>query len=57
MVKVSIRTLMLATLGFAMLFAIFTRGAPSANAFHTIIVLAFAVPGASWGYDLFVNRR
>ena len=51
MAKVSIRTLMLITLGIAMLIAIFTRGASSANAFHTILVLAFAIPGASWGYD------
>ena len=42
---------MLITLGIAMLFMIFTRGASSANAFHTILVLAFAIPGASWGYD------
>jgi len=42
---------MLITLGIAMLITIFTRGASSANAFHTILVLAFAIPGASWGYD------
>ena len=51
MVKISIRTLMLVTLGVAMLFTIFTNGASSANMFHTILVLAFAIPGASWGYD------
>ena len=51
MAKISIRTLMLITLGVAMLIAIFTRGASSDNAFHTILVLAFAIPGASWGYD------
>ena len=51
MAKISIRTLMLITLGVAMLIAIFTGGASSANMFHTILVLAFAIPGASWGYD------
>ena len=48
---ISIRTLMLATLGVGLLTMLFTRGASSANAFHTILVLAFAIPGASWGYD------
>ena len=42
---------MLMTLGAAMLITIFTSGASSANMFHTILVLAFAIPGASWGYD------
>ena len=51
MKKVSIRTLLLLMLGVAMLISIFTKGASSANAFHTILVLAFAIPGASWGYD------
>lgn len=51
MIKLSIRTLMLVTLGIALLITIFTNGAPSANIFHTVLVLAFAIPGASWGYD------
>ena len=51
MAKISIRTLMLITLGIAMLITIFTRGAPSADIFHAVLVLAFAIPGASWGYD------
>jgi len=51
MANISIRTLMLITLGVALLIALFTRGASSANLFHTILVLAFAIPGASWGYD------
>ena len=51
MAKISIRTLMLITLGLAMLITIFTGGASSANMFHTVLVLAFAIPGASWGYD------
>ena len=57
MYKLSIRTLMLVTLGFAMLITIFTRGASSANMFHLILVLAFAIPGASWGYDQNQNSR
>jgi len=51
MIKLSIRTLMLVMLGIALLITIFTNGAPSANIFHTVLVLAFAIPGASWGYD------
>jgi len=51
MMKLSIRTLMLVMLGIALLITIFTNGAPSANIFHTVLVLAFAIPGASWGYD------
>ena len=51
MAKISIRTLMLITLGAAILFTIFTQGASSVNMFHTLLVLAFAIPGASWGYD------
>lgn len=51
MANVSIRTLMLITLGIALLTTLFTRGASSASLFHTVLVLAFAIPGASWGYD------
>lgn len=51
MSKISIRTLMLITLGVGLLITLFTRGAPSADAFHAVLVLAFAIPGASWGYD------
>jgi len=51
MAKISIRTMMLITFGVGLLAVLFTRGAPSANIFHTILVLAFAIPGASWGYD------
>ena len=51
MAKISIRTMMLVTFGVGLLAVLFTRGAPSVDAFHTILVLAFAIPGASWGYD------
>ena len=44
MKKLSIRTLLLLTMGAGMLITIFTRGASSANMFHTILVLAFAIP-------------
>ena len=49
--NISIRTMMLVTFGVGLLAVLFTRGAPSVDAFHTILVLAFAIPGASWGYD------
>ncbi len=52
MKKLSIRTLLLLTFGCGVLLSIFTYGASSANMFHTLLVLAFAVPGASWGYDI-----
>ncbi|MEM8680940.1 MAG: hypothetical protein AAGF97_16465 [Planctomycetota bacterium] len=51
MATISLRTLLLITLGIAMLVMIFSRGAASASVFHTVLVLAFAIPGASWGYD------
>ena len=53
----SIRTLMLMTFGIAMLISIFNFGAVSANMFHTQLVLAFAIPGASIGYDICGNSR
>jgi len=55
--KLSIRSLLLTTLGIAMLFRIFNFGASSVNMFHTQLVLAFAIPGASLGYDQFGNSR
>jgi len=51
-IRLSIRTLLLATLGCAMIVAIFRFGASSANSFHVQLVLGFAIPGASLGYDL-----
>lgn len=57
MKNISIRTLLLLTLGFGILFSIFNFGAQSANAFHTLLVLAFAIPGASWGYDVSPSSR
>ena len=53
----SLRTLMLAVTGCAMLCGLFTCGAASAVMAHSVIVLAFAIPGASYGYDLGGNSR
>lgn len=57
MKKLSIRTMLLLTLGAGMLLSIFTYGATSANMFHSLLVLAFAIPGASWGYDITKSSR
>lgn len=57
MKKLSIRTMLLLTLGFGILFSIFTYGSTSANMFHSLLVLAFAIPGASWGYDVTRSSR
>lgn len=55
--KLSIRTLLLVTLGVGILLSIFTYGSTSANMFHSLLVLAFAIPGASWGYDMTRTSR
>ncbi len=47
----SIRSLMLITLGLALFLSICTQGAASENLFHLILVLSFAIPGGSLGYD------
>ena len=47
--------MMLVTFGVGLLAVLFTRGAPSVDAFHTILVLAFAIPGASASVN-FLNR-
>lgn len=52
----SIRSLMLITLGAAMLIGIFSFGA-SVNRFHMQLVIAFAIPGASLGYDRWRTSR
>ena len=57
MKKMSIRTLLLLTLGAGILLSIFTYGSTSANMFHSLLVLAFAIPGASWGYDITRTSR
>ena len=52
----SIRSLMLTTLGFALLISIFLFGA-SVNRFHAQLILAFAIPGSSFGYDRWGTSR
>lgn len=49
--------MLLLTLGMGILFSIFTYGSTSANMFHFLLVLAFAIPGASWGYDVTRTSR
>jgi hypothetical protein len=48
----SLRTLMLTVFGFALILGLFTSGGMAPIAAHTVLVLAFAVPGGSIGYDL-----
>lgn len=55
--KISIRTMLLLTFGVGILLSIFSYGARSANQFHALLVLAFAIPGASWGYDIVPSSR
>jgi hypothetical protein len=57
--RFSIRTLLLTTVGFAILCGLFnSRGLRmSAEAVHTLLVLAFAIPGGSYGYDVGGNGR
>ena len=49
--------MLLVMLGCGMILRIFTYGAGSADIFHMLLVLAFAIPGASWGYDIQPNSR
>ena len=43
--------MLLTTLGFAILCGLFQGTGLSATAVHALIVAAFAIPGASFGYD------
>ena len=47
----SIRTMFFATLGVALLCSLCVYGASSVNMFHMILVLSFAIPSGSLGYD------
>ena len=51
------RTLLLIVLGFAMLCALFTCGGVTPVLGHTVLVLAFAIPGGSYGYDIGRSSR
>lgn len=53
----SLRTLMLLTAGMAMVCGVFTVGGVPAVAVHLMLVLAFAIPGGSLGYDLARSSR
>ena len=47
----SLRTMMLAVMGCAMLVAVFTTRVWSVDVAHLLLVLAFAIPGGSLAYD------
>ena len=49
--RFSLRTMLLTTLGFAILCGLLQGCGLSVTAIHTLIVAAFAIPGASFGYD------
>ncbi len=55
--RFSLRTLMLTVLGFAMLCALFTCGGVPRLVGHTALVLAFAIPGGSFGFDIGRSSR
>jgi len=55
--RFSLRTLLLTTLGVAMLCSLLRPTGMTATGVHTILVLAFAIPGASYGYDLGRSSR
>ena len=57
MTHFSLRTLLLATMGFAILCGLFTSGGMNATLAHTLLVLAFAIPGASYGFDVGRSSR
>jgi hypothetical protein len=53
----SLRTMMLSVLGSALICGLFTSGGMAPVAAHTILVLAFAIPGGSLGYDVGRSSR
>ena len=55
--RFSLRTLLLATAGFAILCGLFTSRGLDATLVHTLLVLAFAIPGGSYGYDVGGSSR
>ncbi len=56
-IRFSLRTLLLVTAGFAVLCGLFTSGGMNATLFHTLLVLAFAIPGGSYGFDVGRSSR
>lgn len=55
--RISIRTVFLTMLSVCLLLAFYTQGASSPLAGHTTLVIAFAIPGGSWGYDVTQTSR
>jgi hypothetical protein len=55
--RFSLRTLMLAVLGFSLLCGLFAGSGTTPAVAHTLLVLAFAIPGGSLGYDLGRSSR
>ena len=53
----SLRTLMLTVTGFAILCGVFAAHGINATMAHLLLVLAFAIPGGSYGYDLGRSSR
>ena len=56
-IRFSLRTLLLATMGFAIFCGLSTPCGLSETAIHTLLVLAFAIPGGSYGYDVRPSSR
>ncbi len=50
-IRFSIRTMLLVTLGYAMLCSVSRGTGLGITIIHAMIVAAFAIPGASFGYD------
>ena len=55
--RFSLRTLMLGVMGFAILCGLFCARGMNVNAVHLLLVLAFAIPGGSYGYDVGRSSR
>jgi hypothetical protein len=53
----SLRTLLLSVMGFAILCGLFTSRGLNVTLFHTLLVLAFAIPGGSYGFDVGRSSR
>ena len=52
MQRFSLRTLLLAVMGFAILCGLLTSRGLSATTVHALLVVAFAIPGGSYGHDV-----
>jgi hypothetical protein len=52
MSRFSLRTLLLATMGVAMILQLLVSRGMNATVAHLLLVCAFALPGGSFGYDI-----